>query len=166
VKVLILVTKRLRMRRKGRLSRRKISKEEINQPPLNIMGVSVILTSLPTHIASLNFLAGFGRVTTFLRISMVFPRSYKCGLWVPKNPCCQPLNIRLMTAHQPIIIRLGEKRVKSIFLVGYVEKCTTLTFSLIWMKLCNCWKTLLFPSNNLLLFPMSLLPTNQLLMKW
>jgi hypothetical protein len=75
VKVLMLVTRRIRRRRKGRLRRRKISKGEINQPLLNMLGVLMILKSLPTHVASPNSLAGFVRVTTFLRISMVFPRS-------------------------------------------------------------------------------------------
>jgi heme O synthase-like polyprenyltransferase len=70
----MLVTRRLRRRRKGRTRRRKISKGEINQPLIIMLGVLMILTSLPTHITSQNSLAGFVRVTTFLRISLVFPR--------------------------------------------------------------------------------------------
>jgi hypothetical protein len=47
VKVLMLVTRRLRRRRKGRTRRRKISKGEINQPLIIMLGVLMILTSLP-----------------------------------------------------------------------------------------------------------------------
>jgi hypothetical protein len=72
VKVLILVTRRLR-RRKGRLRRRKIRKGAICQPLLIMKGVLMILTSLPTHATSPNYLAEFVRVTTFLRIAPVFP---------------------------------------------------------------------------------------------
>jgi hypothetical protein len=72
VKVLILVTRRLIRRRKGRTRRRKISKGEIIQPLLIMLGVLMILKSLPKHIASPNSLVGFVRVTTFLRISLVF----------------------------------------------------------------------------------------------
>jgi hypothetical protein len=38
------------------------------------VGVLIISTSLPRHITSPNYLAGFVRVTTFLRISLVFQR--------------------------------------------------------------------------------------------
>jgi hypothetical protein len=74
VKVLMLVTRRIRRRRKGRTRRRKISKGEIHQLLLIMLGVLMILTSLPRQLTSPNSLAIFVRVTTFLRISLVFPR--------------------------------------------------------------------------------------------
>jgi hypothetical protein len=81
-----LVTRWIRRRRKGRLRRRKISKgpnfqplqdmlEAINQLLSIMLGVLMRFTSLPRQLASPNSLAGFVRVTTFLRISLVFPRS-------------------------------------------------------------------------------------------
>jgi hypothetical protein len=74
VKVLMLVTKRLRRRRKGRTRRRKISKGEIKKPLIIMLGVLMILTCLPTHIESQNSLVVFVMVTTFLNIFLVFPR--------------------------------------------------------------------------------------------
>jgi hypothetical protein len=86
VKALKLVTRWIRKRRKGRLRRRKISKgpnfqplqdmlEEINQLLSIMLAMLMRFISLPRQNASKNSLAGFVRVTTFLRISLVFPRS-------------------------------------------------------------------------------------------
>jgi hypothetical protein len=62
--------------------------------------------------------------------------------------------------------KVGGERVKLRFLSSYAGKCTSLTFFLVWMKLRNCWNTLLFPSNNLQLLHMSPLQTNHWLIKW
>jgi hypothetical protein len=59
----------------------------------------------------------------------------------------------------------GGKKGQVNILASYVEKCTVLTFSLIWKKLHNCWKKFLFPNNNLQLLTMNLLLTNHWLMK-
>jgi hypothetical protein len=48
--------------------------EVINQLLFIMLGVLIMSTSLSRHITSPNSLAGFVRVTTFLRISLVFPR--------------------------------------------------------------------------------------------
>jgi hypothetical protein len=74
VKVLMPVTRRLRRRIKGRRRRRKISKGGINQPLIIMLELLMILIILPTHVASPNSLKVFVRVTTFLRISLVFQR--------------------------------------------------------------------------------------------
>jgi hypothetical protein len=68
----MLVTRRIRRRRKGILIRRNISKGENNQPFFIMMGV-LMLENLQTQVISPNSLAGFVRVTTFLDISLVFP---------------------------------------------------------------------------------------------
>ena len=48
--------------------------EVINQLLFIMMGVLIMSTSISRHITSLNSLAGFLRVTTFLSIFLVFPR--------------------------------------------------------------------------------------------
>jgi hypothetical protein len=72
VKASLLVTRRLRRRRKRRTRRRKISKRSSNQLLLIRMETS---RNLSPKLANPNSLAGFARVITFSRISLVFPRS-------------------------------------------------------------------------------------------
>jgi hypothetical protein len=43
--------------------------------------------------------------------------------------------------HQLVKVKLGKRKVESSFLVGYVKVVIKLTFSLVWMKPRNCWKT-------------------------
>jgi Na+/H+ antiporter NhaD/arsenite permease-like protein len=75
VKASILVTRKIRRRRKKILRRRKISKGEINQLLFMMLGVLMMLENLPAQVIRSNSLAIFVRVNTFLDISLVFPRS-------------------------------------------------------------------------------------------
>jgi len=55
--------------------KRKNKKKKNKHGPLFIMlGVLMMLENQPTQVVSPNSLADFVRVTTFLRISLVFPR--------------------------------------------------------------------------------------------
>ena len=102
VKVLILVTRKLRRRRKWQRRRSKIRRGATNQPMLPIQ---LVWRNLPINPTKLNSLACYVRATTFLEIFLVFTRYYKCGLQVHINLCHQPLEIMLVISHHLMIAR-------------------------------------------------------------
>jgi hypothetical protein len=137
-------------RNKGILRIRKIKKGPNFQPLPNMLENNKLLLIMlgvlmmprsPKQPIRPSTLARFVRVSIFLRISLVYPRLYKHGLHTLTNPCCQPMNNMLMTSCQLVRISLGRRKVESSSHVGYAEGVIKLTFSLVWMKPRNYWKT-------------------------
>lgn len=94
----------------------------------------MMLKNLPISPVNSNALESYVRVTTLLYIVLVFLGCYNCGLPTWINSFHQPLEVMLVTSLQLVIIRPMGKRVKSNFLVGYVNGIISFTFILLCMK--------------------------------